>query len=176
MTRDETWAAILDLCNHLVVWITVESSTLCGWFFEILTVLSNWEQVLCFDCFSQDSHTSSAFFLQWPDFAYHFLEANVWSTLHDEMLCREILVVDPFTGTRRSTVARARGAKWEQVTKNLNKIQHICTSKLTRGQCEAVTITFQGSWETNWKKKKRETKASGNQTDDRRRSSTRGIN
>ena len=30
-----------------------------------------------------------------------------WSTVHDEMLCREILVVvDPFTGTKKGTVAR----------------------------------------------------------------------
>ena len=25
----------------------------------------------------------------------------VWSTVHDEMLCREILVVDPFTRTKK---------------------------------------------------------------------------
>jgi len=47
----------------------------------------------------------------------------VWSTVHDEMLCREILVVDPFTGTKKSTVAR--GTKWEQVAENLNKIQQV---------------------------------------------------
>lgn len=47
----------------------------------------------------------------------------VWSTLHDEMLCREILVVDPFTGTKKSTVAR--GTKWEEVAQNLNKIQEV---------------------------------------------------
>ena len=33
----------------------------------------------------------------------------VWNTVHDEMLCREILVVDPFTGTKKGTVTR--GAK-----------------------------------------------------------------
>lgn len=47
----------------------------------------------------------------------------VWSALHDEMLCREILVVDPFTGTNKSTVAR--GTKWEEVAQNLNKIQEV---------------------------------------------------
>ena len=47
----------------------------------------------------------------------------VWSTLHDKMLCREILVVDPFTGTKKSTVAR--GTKWEEVAQNLNKIQEV---------------------------------------------------
>ena len=47
----------------------------------------------------------------------------VWSTVHDEMLCREILVVDPFTETKKSTVAR--GTKWEQVAENLSKIQQV---------------------------------------------------
>ena len=47
-----------------------------------------------------------------------------WSTVHDEMLCREILVVvDLFTGTKKGTVAR--GTKWEEVAENLNKIQQV---------------------------------------------------
>ena len=46
-----------------------------------------------------------------------------WSTVHDEMLCREKLVVDPFTGTKKGTVAR--GTRWEEVAENLNKIQQI---------------------------------------------------
>ena len=37
----------------------------------------------------------------------------VWNTVHDEMLCREILVVDPFTGTKKGTVER--GTQWEEV-------------------------------------------------------------
>ena len=45
----------------------------------------------------------------------------MWSTVHDEMLCREILVVDPFTGTKKGTVAR--GTKWKEVAENLKKIQ-----------------------------------------------------
>ena len=45
----------------------------------------------------------------------------MWSTVHDEMLCREILVVDPFIGTKKGTVAR--GIKWKEVAENLNKIQ-----------------------------------------------------
>ena len=36
------------------------------------------------------------------------------------MLCPEILVVDPFTGTKKGTVAR--GTKWEEDAENLNKI------------------------------------------------------
>ena len=47
----------------------------------------------------------------------------VWSTVHDEMLCRDILVVDPFTGTKKGTVAI--GTKWEEVAKILNKIQQV---------------------------------------------------
>ena len=47
----------------------------------------------------------------------------VWSTVDDEMLCREILVVDPFTGTKKGTVAR--GTKWEEVAENLNKIEQV---------------------------------------------------
>ena len=30
----------------------------------------------------------------------------VWNTVHDEMLCKKILVVDPFTGTKKGTVER----------------------------------------------------------------------
>ena len=35
------------------------------------------------------------------------------NTVHDQMLCREILVVDPFTGTKKGTVER--GIDWEEV-------------------------------------------------------------
>ena len=52
-----------------------------------------------------------------------FRKPIVWSTVHDEMLCQEILVVDPFTGTKQGTVAR--GTKWEEVAENLNKIQQV---------------------------------------------------
>ena len=38
-------------------------------------------------------------------------------------LCREILVVDPFTGTKNCTVAR--GTKWDEVAEDLNKIQQV---------------------------------------------------
>ncbi|PFX34201.1 hypothetical protein AWC38_SpisGene901 [Stylophora pistillata] len=39
------------------------------------------------------------------------------------MLCREILVGDPFPGTKYGTVAK--GTKWEEVAENLNKIQQV---------------------------------------------------
>ena len=47
----------------------------------------------------------------------------IWNEEKDELLCREILVVNVFCGTKRSTVAR--GAKWEKVAENLNKFQHV---------------------------------------------------
>ena len=47
----------------------------------------------------------------------------LWSTVHNEVLCREILVVDPFTGMKKGTVAR--GTKWEEVAENVNKIQQV---------------------------------------------------
>ena len=49
-----------------------------------------------------------------------------WKTVHDEMLCQEILVVDPFTGTKKGTVAR--GTKWEEVALNqepINRSLHV---------------------------------------------------
>ena len=47
----------------------------------------------------------------------------VWNTVHDEMLCKKILVVDPFTGTKKGTVER--GTQWEEVAENLNKIHQV---------------------------------------------------
>ncbi|CAH3030488.1 unnamed protein product [Porites evermanni] len=46
----------------------------------------------------------------------------VWSSFHDEM-CQEIMVVDPFTGTKKSPVAR--GKKREEVAENLNQIEAV---------------------------------------------------
>ena len=39
-------------------------------------------------------------------------------SLQNQMLRRKIMVVDPYTGTKKSTVAR--GKKWEEVAENLN--------------------------------------------------------
>ena len=69
----------------------------------------------------------------------------MWSTVHDEMLCREILVVDPFTGTKKGTVAR--GTKWKEVAENLKKFSKV-TLKLTSGQSEIVTTSFQRNKKT----------------------------
>ena len=37
-----------------------------------------------------------------------------WTEEHDRLMCREILAVDPFTGTKKGTVQR--GAKWKITT------------------------------------------------------------
>ena len=47
----------------------------------------------------------------------------IWNEEKDELLCREILAVNVFSGTKRSTVAR--GAKWEKVAENVNKQQDV---------------------------------------------------
>ena len=43
----------------------------------------------------------------------------VQNTVHDEMLCGEILVVDPFTGTKKGTVER--GTEWEEAAEDLKQ-------------------------------------------------------
>ena len=43
-----------------------------------------------------------------------------WTEEHDKLLCREILAVDPFTGTKKGTPQR--GAKWSEVADNLSHI------------------------------------------------------
>ena len=45
----------------------------------------------------------------------------VWSEKHDEMLCREIIGVDVFNGTKKGT--QKRSAKWSQVVENLSSVQ-----------------------------------------------------
>ena len=47
----------------------------------------------------------------------------IWNGEKDELLCKEILVVNVFCGTKRSNVAR--GAKLEKVAENLNKLQGV---------------------------------------------------
>jgi hypothetical protein len=45
-----------------------------------------------------------------------------WTEEHNLMLCREILAVNPFTGTKKGTVQR--GAKWKEIVDiNLMKIE-----------------------------------------------------
>ena len=71
----------------------------------------------------QDSHKSSLLFIQGLILIIIFRKPMAQCTVLDEMLCREILVVAPFTGTKKGTVAR--GCKWVEVVENLNKIQQV---------------------------------------------------
>ena len=48
--------------------------------------------------------------------------AMFWTEEHDIMLCREILTVNPFTGTKKGTVQR--GAKWNEIVDNLMNIEN----------------------------------------------------
>ena len=83
----------------------------------------------------------------------------VWSTAHDEMLCREIRVIDPFTRTRNSTMAR--GTKWEEVAENLNQIKQIYFKVDKR----AVRDRYNLLSKELRKKLKREKEESGVETD-----------
>ena len=47
----------------------------------------------------------------------------VWTEVHDELLCREILGVDVFTGTKKGTTKRS--AKWAEVVENLSNVEAV---------------------------------------------------
>ena len=66
----------------------------------------------------------------------------IWNEEKDELLCREILAVNVFIGTKRSTVAR--GARWEKVAENLNKQQGVFLKSTREQYVTAITI-LQGS-------------------------------
>ena len=44
----------------------------------------------------------------------------VWTDLHDEMVCREIIGVDMFTGMKKGTVKRS--GKWAEVVENVSAV------------------------------------------------------
>ena len=83
----------------------------------------------------------------------------IWNEEKDELLCREILVVNVFCGTKRSTVAR--GAKWEKVAENLNKLQDVYFKVDKR----AVRDRYNNLARDLRKKIKNEEKASGIETE-----------
>ena len=45
----------------------------------------------------------------------------VWTEEHYELLCREILAIDPFTGTKKGTIQR--GANWKTIADKLMSIK-----------------------------------------------------
>jgi hypothetical protein len=47
----------------------------------------------------------------------------IWTDMHDEMLCREIIGVDVFSGTKKGTVKRS--AKWAEVVDNLENVKEL---------------------------------------------------
>ena len=74
---------------------------------------------------------------------------------HDEMLCREILGVDVFNGTRKGTVKRS--AKWSQVVENLSDIEEMEFKVDNRAVRDRYNLLA-----TNLRRKlKKEEKASG---------------
>ena len=47
----------------------------------------------------------------------------VWTEVHDELLCREILGVNVFTGTKKGTTKRS--ATWAEVVENLSNVEAV---------------------------------------------------
>ena len=80
----------------------------------------------------------------------------VWSSLHDEILCREIMAVDPFTGKKNSTIGR--GKKWEEVAENLNLIEIVYCLLTVRDRYNLLARELR-------RKLKKEKKARGIETD-----------
>ena len=50
-------------------------------------------------------------------------QSMVWTEVHDELLCREIIGVDVFTGTKKGTTKRS--AKWAEVVENLTDVEAV---------------------------------------------------
>ena len=69
------------------------------------------------------------------------------------------MVVDPFTGTKKGTVAR--GTKWEEVAENLNKIQQVYFKVHKRAVRDRYNLLSRDLRD----KLKREEKESGIETD-----------
>ena len=66
----------------------------------------------------------------------------IWSSLHDEVLCRVTMVVNTFTGTQKNTVAR--GKEWEEVAENLNYIESVyfkVDKRVVRDRCNLLART-----------------------------------
>jgi hypothetical protein len=79
----------------------------------------------------------------------------IWTDLHDEMLCREIIGVDVFTETKKGTVKQSE--KWGEVVENLSAVEclHFKVDK------RAVRDRYNLLQSTYRRKLKKEEKASG---------------
>ena len=82
-----------------------------------------------------------------------------WTEGHDRLMCREILAVDPFTGTKKGTVQR--GAKWEIIADHLLEI----LEPKFKVDSRAVRDRYQLLAQKLRKKLKSEEKASGIDTE-----------
>ena len=82
-----------------------------------------------------------------------------WTEEHDRLMCREILAVDPFTGTKKGTVQR--GAKWKIIADHLLEI----LEPKFKVDSRAVRDRYQLLAQKLRKKLKSEEKASGIDTE-----------
>ena len=82
-----------------------------------------------------------------------------WTEEHDRLMCREILAVDPFTGTKKGTVQR--GAKWKIIADHLLDI----LEPKFKVDSRAVRDRYQLLAQKLRKKLKSEEKASGIDTE-----------
>jgi hypothetical protein len=82
-----------------------------------------------------------------------------WTEDHDLLLCREILNIDPFTGTKKGTIQR--GNKWKEIVSNLMDIE----SPKFKVDCRAVRDRYNLLSQRLRKKLKDEQAASGIETD-----------
>ena len=79
----------------------------------------------------------------------------VWTDLHDEMLCREIIGVDVFTGAKKGTVKRSE--KWAMVVENLSAVECLHFKVDKRAVRDRYNLL-----QSNYRRKvKQEEKASG---------------
>lgn len=79
----------------------------------------------------------------------------VWTHEHDIMLCRQILGVDVFNGTKKGTVKRS--AKWSEVVEHLSTVEEISFKVDNRAVRDRYNLLS-----TNYRRKlKKEEKASG---------------
>ena len=60
-----------------------------------------------------------------------------WTEQHDNILCQEILVLEPFKAKKGSI---ARGQIWDKIANNLNSLQHPQFRVTKRSVRERITL------------------------------------
>ncbi len=69
--------------------------------------------------------------------------------MHDEMLCREIVGVDVFSGTKKGTVKRS--AKWAEVVDNLENVKELhfkVDNRAVRDRYNLLKKRTKGKWDS----------------------------